>query len=452
MIKLKPLSHIVVQKPNASLLLFLSTLAAVILANTPWGEAYYRLLDFPINFRFGDFVFFAHHGEPMTLLAFVNDALMAIFFFVVGLEIKEEILVGELSSFRKALLPVIAACGGMIMPVLVYFAVCHQHPESHGAAIPMATDIAFALAALGLFGKRVPLSLKIFLTALAIVDDIGGIIVIALFYSGHIAVSPLLISVVLLGGLYLGGRFHINNVLFYYVGGFIVWLLFLESGIHPSIAGVMVAFTVPARPKIKLDEFAGEMKENLALLDFSQVKHSRRSSVLSSGQVLLLSNIHRISSNTVSPLQRIVHRLNPMVSYFILPLFAFVNAGVHFEGFELSALLGIPFAIFLGLFVSKTVGIFLFVYVSVKTRLVSVSQGLTKKGMLGVSMLGGIGFTVSLFIANLSFASLPEIGPVLLNEAKLGIFAGSLVSGLCGYLYLKRVLPHEERSEEVLED
>ena len=152
--------------------------------------------------------------------------------------------------------------------------------------------------------KRVPLSLKIFLTALAIVDDIGGIIVIALFYSGHIAVSPLLISVVLLGGLYLGGRFHINNALFYYVGGFIVWLLFLESGIHPSIAGVMVAFTVPARPKIKLDEFAGEMKENLALLDFSQVKHSRRSSMLNSSQALLLSNIHRISSNTVSPLFR----------------------------------------------------------------------------------------------------------------------------------------------------
>lgn len=443
MMKLKPLSHFVIQKPNASLLLFLATIAAVILANTPWGVIYYRFLDIPMNLQFLDFMFFAHHGEPMSLLAFVNDALMAVFFFVVGMEIKEEILVGELSSLRKALLPVIAACGGMIIPVLFYFAVCHQHPEAHGAAIPMATDIAFALAVLGLFGKRVPLGLKVFLTALAIVDDIGGIIVIALFYSSHISVVPLLISALLLAVLFFGGRLNINNVLFYYIGGFVVWLLFLESGIHPSIAGVLVAFTIPARPMVELDEFAHDMKANLALLDFSQVKHSRRSSVLSPGQVLILSNIHRVADETVSPLQRIVHKLNPAVSYFILPLFAFVNAGVRIEGFEPSALLSIPLAIFLGLFVGKTLGIFSFAYLSVKLGLVSFSQGITKKALFGVSMLGGIGFTVSLFIANLSFASLPEIGGVLLNESKLGIFAGSLISGVCGYWYLKRVLPKE---------
>ncbi len=444
--KLKPLSHIVIQKPNASLLLFIAALAAVLLANTPWGEVYYRFLDFPISLQFDQFIFFSHHGKPMSLLSFVNDALMAIFFFVVGLEIKEEILVGELSSFRKAMLPVIAACGGMIVPVLLYFTVCHQSPESNGAAIPMATDIAFALAVLGLFGKRVPMSLKVFLTALAIVDDIGGIIVIAIFYTGHIAVTPLLISALLLIGLYIGGRLKINNVLFYYIGGFIVWLLFIESGIHPSIAGVLVAFTVPARPMVKLDEFAEEMTANLSLLDFSQVKHSRRASVLSPGQVLILSNIHRISDETVSPLQSIIHRLNPLVSYFILPLFAFANAGVRFEGFNPSALLGVPLAIFLGLFVGKAIGIFSFAYLSVKTRLVSISPGITKKGLFGVSILGGIGFTVSLFIANLSFASLPEVGMELLNQAKLGIFAGSLISGLCGYWFLKRVLPKEEKT------
>lgn len=189
---------------------------------------------------------FSHHGEPMPMLAFVNDALMAVFFFVIGLEIKQEVLIGELSSVRKAILPVIAACGGMIVPVLFFLLVCNTGPEARGAAIPMATDIAFALAVLGLLGKRVPLSMRIFLTALAVVDDIGGIIIIALFYSGHIAYQPLLISLALLALLYAGGKMRVNNNLFYYIVGFFVWILFLESGIHPTIAGVLVAFTVPA--------------------------------------------------------------------------------------------------------------------------------------------------------------------------------------------------------------
>lgn len=440
-IKIKSLSRFVTQKPNASLLLFIATVAAVVLANSPLAEPYGRFLEYPINLRFGDFLFFPHHGEPMPMIDFVNDALMAVFFFVVGMEIKQEILVGELSSVRKALLPVIAACGGMVVPVLVYLAVCHTGPAAHGAAIPMATDIAFALAALGLLGKRVPISLRVFLTALAVVDDIGGIIVIAIFYSSHIAVTPLLISAGLLAALYLGGRMNLHNVLFYYIGGFFVWLMFIESGIHPSIAGVLVAFTVPARPIVKLDAFAKEMREDLSLLDFSQVKHARRASVLSPAQVLILNNIHELGSKTISPLQRIVEKLNPMVNYLILPLFAFVNAGIRFEGIEPSTLAGIPLAIFLGLFVGKTVGIFLFSYLAAKARIVSISPDITKSSLFGVAILGGIGFTVSLFIANLSFAVLPDIGAALLNEAKLGIFVGSLISGFVGYWFLKRHLP-----------
>ena len=180
--KIRSLSRFVTQKPNASLLLFLTTIAAVVLANSPLVDAYNSCLEYPLDFRFDNFIFFPHHGQPMSLTTFVNDAFMAIFFFVVGMEIKQELLVGELSSARKALLPVIAACGGMIVPVLVYLSVCHSGPAAHGAAIPMATDIAFALAALGALGSRVPLSLRVFLTALAVVDDIGGIIVIAIFY------------------------------------------------------------------------------------------------------------------------------------------------------------------------------------------------------------------------------------------------------------------------------
>lgn len=444
MIKIKPLTRFAIQKPNAGLLLFFATIAAIVLANTPLGVYYNQFLALPINLQIGSFMVFSHHGEPMSLLAFVNDALMAVFFFSIGLEIKQEILVGELSSVRKAMLPVIAAFGGMIVPVLVYLSIAHNQPEINGAAIPMATDIAFALAVLGMLGKRVPMSLKIFLTAFAVVDDIGGIIVIALFYSKHIFITPLLISFAILIALYIGSRKGVNAKWVYYLGGFVVWTLFMESGIHATIAGVLLAFTVPARQSVKLDEFAKEMKANLELLDFSQVRHSRSASVLSPGQVHILNNIHSLADKTVCPLQQIIEKLHPIVSYFILPLFAFVNAGIQLEGFDLATLMNIPLAIFLGLFVGKTVGIFLFSYLFAKTGLISIPPGINKKSLLGVSMLGGIGFTVSLFIANLSFASMPEIGETLLNDSKLGIFIGSLISGVCGYMYLKRVLPKEE--------
>ena len=417
--KIRSLSRFVTQKPNASLLLFLTTIAAVVLANSPLVDAYNSCLEYPLDFRFDNFIFFPHHGQPMSLTTFVNDAFMAIFFFVVGMEIKQELLVGELSSARKALLPVIAACGGMIVPVLVYLSVCHSGPAAHGAAIPMATDIAFALAALGALGSRVPLSLRVFLTALAVVDDIGGIIVIAIFYSGHVAATPLFIA--------LG-----------------VLVLLTQAGIHPTIAGVLVAFTVPARPKVKLDSFADNMRDHLASLDFTQARHAGKSTVLSPGQVLVLTNIHRLAAHTVSPLQSLVERLNPVVNYLILPLFAFVNAGVQFGGFDLSALAGIPLAIFLGLFVGKTIGIFTFSYLAAKARIVSISPEITKRALFGVSILGGIGFTVSLFIANLSFAAVPDIGDELLNEAKLGIFVGSLVSGIVGYFFLKHQLPERD--------
>ena len=263
---LKPLRRFAMQKPNASILLFMATILAMLFANSPWAESYHNILSHPIDLKIGNFTPFVHHGEAMPMLAFVNDALMAVFFFVIGLEIKQEILIGELSSVRKALLPIIAACGGMIVPVLFYFLVCHSAPEVRGVAIPMATDIAFALAVLGLLGKRVPLSMRIFLTALAVVDDIGGIIIIALFYSGEIAFEPLLISLALLALLYVGGRMRVNNIAFYYIIGFFVWMLFLESGIHPTIAGVLVAFTVPARPVVKLDDFTCEMTGYLDML------------------------------------------------------------------------------------------------------------------------------------------------------------------------------------------
>lgn len=438
---LKPLQRFAVQKPNASLLLFVATIVAMILANSPWAASYNQLLLYPIDLQYGSFNFFAHGGEPMSMLAFVNDALMAVFFFVIGLEIKQEVLIGELCSVRKALLPIIAACGGMIVPILFFILVCGSEPELRGAAIPMATDIAFALAVLGLLGKRVPLSLKIFLTALAVVDDIGGIIIIALFYSGSIAYEPLLMSVAVLVLLYFGGRFRINNNLFYYAAGFIVWMLFLESGVHPTIAGVLVAFTVPARPVINLDRFTNEMTGLLNLFDFTEVKQTEKAAVLTPMQIHVLNNIHGIANKTISPLQDIANKLNPLVNYLILPLFAFVNAGVTFGDIQIQSLAGIPLAVFVGLLLGKALGIFSFSYLFIRSGLIAMPAGMNKRNLFGVSLLGGVGFTVALFIANLSYGTLPDVGADFLNQAKLGVFAGSFVSGLFGYLLLKKVLP-----------
>ena len=441
---LKPLRRFAIQKPNASLLLFAATIIAMVLANSPWAHKYHLLLALPIDLQAGQFNFFAHHGETMSMLAFVNDALMAVFFFVIGLEIKQEVLIGELSSVRKALLPIIAACGGMIVPVLFYMLVCNTPPEVNGAAIPMATDIAFALAVLGLLGKRVPLSMRIFLTALAVVDDIGGIIIIALFYSGHIAFEPLLISLIVLALLYVGGKFRVHNRLFFYIGGFIVWLLFLESGIHPTIAGVLIAFTVPARPVVKLDDFTCDMTGYLNMLDYTEVRQSRKAEVLTPTQIQVLNNIHTLADKTISPLQTIADKLHPLVNYVILPLFAFVNAGVTFGDIQPQTLVNVPLAVFVGLFVGKTLGIFSFSYLFACTPFASMPTGMSKRNLFGVSMLGGIGFTVALFIANLSFDGSTAAGADLLNQAKLGVFTGSFISGLCGYLVLKWVLPKEK--------
>ena len=243
--------------------------------------------------------------------------------------------------------------------------------------------------------------------------------------------------------LYLGGKARIYNRLFYYAFGFVVWLLFLESGIHPTIAGVLVAFTVPARPVVKLEAFTEDMTDLLSMLDSNGVKSCKRASVLSSMQIQVLNNIHMLTDKTISPLQTITDRLHPMVSYVILPLFAVVNAGVTFGDIQPASLVNVPLAVFVGLFLGKTLGIFVFSYLFASSPLSSMPKGMSKRTLIGVSMLGGIGFTVALFIANLSFDVSTEQGIDLLNQAKLGVFAGSLLSGLGGYFLLNWVLPKE---------
>ncbi len=441
-----PQRQVILPRLNASVLLLLSAIAAVFLANSPWAAQYFEILNYPIELKILGYEVFVHHGETMTLSQFVNDALMAIFFFVVGLEIKQEMIVGELSTIKKSILPVIAAFGGMIVPVVLFFAVCHESPASRGAAIPMATDIAFALALISALGRRVPSSLRIFLMALAVVDDIGGIIIIAIFYSTHIAWLPLAIAFGFLGLIYLFGKLGIENSMFYMLMFFIVWTLFLHSGIHATISGVLVALSIPLATKVRIEELGEMLYRQFEALSQDDHKIGRKGAVvLSRDQLHVTERLKTTLGYSVSPVQTLEHSLSPIVSFIILPLFAFVNAGVTFG--EINQVMGIPVAIFLGLFPGKAIGITLFTWLAVKFGVSSWPSGMTLRNLIPLSIFGGIGFTVSLFIATLSYGDVQ-----LLNQAKLGIFAGTIISALFGYLLMNYVLPKTPFKEEGTED
>ncbi|WP_298614580.1 Na+/H+ antiporter NhaA [uncultured Odoribacter sp.] len=436
-----PIRHFIQHKINSGAVLLFVAIIAMIIANSPFREHYNSWFAKEVVLQFGDFSLFHSHGSNMNFLALINDALMAIFFFSVGLEIKREILVGELSSPRKALLPVIAACGGMIIPILIFSAISPAGPAAKGAAIPMATDIAFSLGVLSLLGKKVPLSLKIFLTAFAVVDDIGGIIVIGLFYSNQLVLEYLLWSLLFIGLLWGGGRLGISSKLFYIFFGIIVWYLFLNSGIHPTIAGVIVAFTVPARPKIYLPDYTRDIRQSL---DRLPEKTSPSSNILSNAELSVLKHIEATSDKAISPLQSLDDNLHPLVNYIVMPLFAFANASITFSDFSLGTLEGVTLTIFISLVFGKLIGIFSFTWLAVKTGLLTMPERMNKRNLFGISLLGGIGFTVSLFIANLSYAGLGENGNMLLNQAKLGIISGSIFAGICGYLVLNKVLKNTD--------
>ena len=430
---------------NPGVLLLLVALITVIIANSSLHGWYESIWKIQLFFGTENFNLFSAHGHPFTTLEFVNDALMVIFFFSVGLEIKREILVGELSSFRQAILPIIAACGGMIVPVLVFFFIGKfqgfSPDQMQGMAIPMATDIAFSLGVLSLLGKRVPLSLKIFLLALATVDDIGGIAVIAIFYSKFTAASffYLIISGLLFGILLVGNRMRINSKMYYAVIGIAIWYLFLQAGIHPTIAGVLVAFTIPARPHLHVKRFTQGLQHDLDAISKTIPPEGEENRVLSNKQINYLTRIESASNMVISPLQGFENSLNNPVTYFIMPLFAFANAGVVFETSSLNIFTGIPFAVMMGLVVGKLVGIFSFTWISVKLKIGRLSNGMNWKNIIAMSLLGGIGFTVALFLGGLSY----PLGSEMLNQAKSGVIIGSVFSGVLGYLLLRIVLKKE---------
>lgn len=424
----------------ASAILFLAAILAAIVANSPLAPAYWDFMSSKVYLQIGAYNLFSHGSHSLTVLELINDGLMTIFFFSVGLEVKRELLVGELSSFRKAILPFIAACGGMVFPVLIYILICPPGmPGSEGLAIPMATDIAFSLGVLSLLGSRVPLALKIFLTAFAVVDDIGGILIIALFYSSQVEVSYLLWAILVFILLYFVGKRGPGSKTFIVIGGIIIWYLFLQSGIHSTISGVLLAFVISAKPQLKV----GKYIERIRRLINSFPAMNSESIVLTNQQIAKLKRVESASDKVISPLQSMEDNLHNMVNYIVLPLFAFANAGIVFNASEGAILGNVTYAIALGLLVGKFVGIFSFTWLAVKTGVTRMPFGMDWRNLAGVSLLGGIGFTVSLFISNLSFGGGADA--MLLNQAKLGVLSGSIISGILGFLVLNKVLPTQNR-------
>ncbi|HUH34543.1 MAG TPA: Na+/H+ antiporter NhaA [Moheibacter sp.] len=424
----KPLQRFIQQEKSGGIVLGINVVLALIIANSPWAGHYFDILKYHFGLYFNGSALI-----DLSLLHWINDGLMAIFFFVVGLELKREFVGGELSQPRKAMLPIFAALGGMIVPAAVYLFFNPSGEVHSGWGIPMATDIAFALGVLYLLGNRVPMALKVFLTALAIVDDLGAVMVIALFYTSDISMMSLVIGLVLAGIMYIGNRMGVRSILFYGIigiGG--VWTAFLLSGVHATIAAVIAAFMIPADVQIKEQTFIKSIQKQLRL--FMNLDPKDEIPTLTEEQVHVLSEIKEETKRAMPPLQRLEHKMHPYVTFVILPIFALANAGVSLainpeELFSTNVALGVA----MGLLVGKVVGIVGFTMLLIKLKVAVFPEGMNVKNLFGLSLLAAIGFTMSLFITSLAFTH-----EEYMTQAKIGIFAASIIGGVLGYLLLKQ--------------
>ena len=431
---------------NTSVVLIFFTVLALVIANLPGAkEAYFSLWQNPVSLSIGEFNFFSHGGHSITLGQMINDFLMAIFFLSVGLEIKREIKVGELSSMDKALLPIIAACGGMIVPVLIFYLACPSEAiMQRGMAIPMATDIAFSLGILAVFKTRVPIGLKMFLAALAVADDLGGIIVIALFYSSEINLLYAGLAALCIAVLIIGNKSKVRTKAFYVSVGLVLWYLMLNSGIHATIAGVIVAFCVPATLKNGTGYYLERIRSNVNKFPVIEVDDLHNTIVLTNAQIHTLKSIESAADKMISPLQDLEDNLHTLISYVVIPLFAFANAGIDLSQMSPASLFsGVSLAVILGLVVGKFVGVFSFSWLAIRLKFVSLPKGTTWQSFASVCVICGIGFTVSMFIADLSYAGLGVDGETMLGQAKLGVLLGSVISALLGCIFLNKTLPKE---------
>ena len=432
---------------NSSMVLIFFTVLALICANVPAiKDWYFSLWQHKVSLSIGNFNFFSHNGHTMTVMQVINDFLMAIFFFSVGLEIKREILIGELSTKEKAMLPIIGACGGMIVPVLVFMLFCPADPAmQRGIAIPMATDIAFSLGVLSVFSKRVPVGLKVFLAALAVADDLGGIIVIALFYSSEIHVSYILLSAICVMAMVIANTLKVRSKSFYVCVGLVLWYTMLNSGIHATIAGVITAFCVPASLKKGTGHYLERIRENINIFPVINVDDRHKTVVLTHSQIHVLKSIESAADKMISPLQDLEDNMHFLIGYIIIPLFAFANAGIDLSQMSIGSLFsGVGLSAMLGLVIGKFVGVFSFSWAAVKAKIVKLPEGTTWKAFASVCVICGIGFTVSMFIADLSYAGLGASGAALLNEAKLGVLCGSVIAAVLGAVLLNKTLPEQK--------
>jgi NhaA family Na+:H+ antiporter len=421
----RPFQDFANKQSSGGILLLAATAIALAWANSPWGESYVALWHTKLTVGVGDF------SLTKDLTHWINDGLMAVFFLVVGLEIKREVLVGELSSARNAVLPVAAALGGAVVPALIYFAINAGTEGSAGWGIPMATDIAFALGVLALLGQRAPTALKVLLTALAIVDDIVAVLVIALFYTSEISWGALGVGAAFLAALIVANVLGVGRTLVYAVLGTGLWLCFLLSGVHATIAGVLLALTIPATSFINPGVF---LERSRYVLDRFEQAGEKGENVLSNEErQAALHALNHAAYKLEPPLHELEHALNPWVVFAIMPLFALANAGVRLAGDIVGALASpVTLGIVLGLVVGKQLGITLFAWLAVRSGVSELPEGIGWRHVYGVGWLAGIGFTMSLFISDLAFSE-----DSLVETAKLGILCASLIAGVVGWTILR---------------
>ncbi|WP_455941193.1 sodium/proton antiporter NhaA [Helicobacter pullorum] len=418
-------SKITKSESFAGILLLCCAVLAMIVANSPWGDSYAALwktkFGFDVN---GIFI-------GMSLEHWINDVLMAFFFLVVGLEIKREVLFGELAGFKRAALPIIAALGGMIGPGIIYFTLNAGTPSEHGFGIPMATDIAFALGVLSALGKRVSISVKVFLVSLAVADDLGAIIVIALFYSSGISFEWLAVAVGIVAVLVVLNKAGIKALTPYMILGVLLWIAVHNCGVHATIAAVVLAFTIPVAPKIDTLTFMEKIKTMIK--DFQESEKQKDGILLQSEQVEALYHIAKHKNAVQNPLLRLEHALAPYSNYLIMPIFAFANAGVSIGSNIDFGVDHVFLGIFFGLVVGKPLGIFTFTFLAEKLGIAARPKGATWVEIFGAGALGGIGFTMSMFVTNLAFSG--EHALVATDVAKISILIASLSAGILGSIF-----------------
>ena len=422
---IEPMARFINNSTMSGIILFSSAFLALILSNSPWAEAFHHLweVEFSIGFNGYYITNDLHH--------WINDSLMAVFFFVVGLELKREVIAGELSNPRKAVLPLAAAIGGMIVPALIYLFFNTSGEPANGWGIPMATDIAFALGVLYLLGDRVPLSLKVFLTALAIADDIGAVLVIAFFYTSNIHFDSLLVGAIVMAILVVSNLVGVRNSVYYAIlgiGG--LWLAFLMSGVHATIAAVLAAFTIPASAKVSESAFSAKLQSLLAQFQLAKPNNVR---TVTDAQLHILEEIRDVSKKALTPLQRLEHAMHPLVAFVIMPIFALSNGGVTFSGDVLEQITSpVAMGVMAGLLFGKVIGVVGVVYLMLWLKMAVLPEGLNKQHILGAGFLAAIGFTMSLFISGLAFSD-----RTFIVEAKIGILCASVFASVVGYFIIR---------------